>query len=204
MTADTDDAKRARAFELGALGTLLKPLAPLTLSSDIAALLESANNVIESTSGKRKVVIAFSAVEKHRLLKKEIVKRASSEKLIMLALGKGEDSCDEELRRLVSEEKLIYLQIQPSLVAKLPYLHDLSPVMSDLRGFLEGESGPFGLIFDDAHLVLHLEEGEAAIARAHALKEALTREYEDILFAFSRDGVRDPALLNKLAQVLVR
>ena len=125
-------------------------------------------------------------------------------KILLLSLTKGAEICDAQLDELISSNVLTYLQIQVSLVAKFPYLQDLSPVTSDLREFLDEESKHYTLIFDDAHLVIHTQDGEGAIARAHTLKEALLQEYQNVVFFFSRDNVHDVKLLNKLAHVLAK
>jgi hypothetical protein len=205
MTADREDAGRARAFELGAIGSLLKPFNVETLSTDIAALLETASKVMESPSRRRKVVIAFNGREKNRLMRKEIVSRTGAgAKIVLLSLSHGEELCDAELKELVASESLIYLQIRASLAAKLPFLQDLTPLLSDLKGFLSGEMKSYVFIFDDIHLLLHTERGEPAMALAHVLKEAFTRAADDLLFFFGQGNTRDLKSLSELAQVLVR
>jgi CheY-like chemotaxis protein len=203
MSGAIDQESRTRAIELGAIGYLQKPLDVKNLAKDLESLLRSLNVVLASTQKTRHFVIGFNATEKYRIMKQDIESSVNAGKAaVVLSLKTGSDFCDSTLNEMIQEGLLCYLQISPTLIAKFPFLQDLSPVIEDIRGFMLGNPGNMHLFFDDPHVVVNLQNPAGAIARLHSLRDALIPEFKEISLYASRDhALASNTILNEIGNL---
>ncbi len=202
MSAGTGDVNRTRAHELGAIGYVHKPINTETFSKDLRALFDLTNIVMESPSRGRRFVISFNQGAKYKLMRQYLLEHDATSKCLILSLREGSEVCNAAMEEMIARERLIFLQIAPSLVTKFPYLEDLSPVLKDLTEFLKGDSGQYTLFFDDPKLLLNPKDSKNAIARLHLLKEGLLKPFRQTTLFCSRE--RSPelrALINEMATV---
>ena len=208
MSSNVSEEIRERVYSLGAVGYLQKPLEVKTIGRDIQALFQGINSTRTSHSGKRAYTIAFNPSEKEHLLKEKlnsIFKSNPSEKVILLTLANGEEFTDPEMNRWLDSKRLIFLQVSPSLIAKFPYLQDLSPVLADIRGFMDDLPEVYTLVVDDFHLIVNVQDSKAAIGRLHLIKDEFSKLCKQMFFFSSRSNSdEEMVLLNEFADILCR
>ena len=189
MSGDEFQESRTRAEALGSIGFLQKPLSVVSLQNDLRLLKESMNISMTSRSQKNKFVIAFNPSEKYRLLQIEMQKAFSEkQKLIMISLVDGAHFCDGVFNEKIQSQELVYLRIVPSLIAKFPFMLDLSPIVADLKSLIDSNIKHYHLFFDDPHLILGYEEEKNIISRFHALKIEFMNNFEQISFFCNRES----------------
>jgi len=208
MSSDLTAETRDRVYGLGAVGYLQKPLEFKTIDRDVQALFRAINSIKVSVSGRRSYCIAFNPSEKKHLLKEKIttiLESNPSEKVILLTLDNGDDFNDPEMNKWINSKRLIFLQVAPALISKFPYLQDLSPVIADIRGFMDDLSDVYTLVVDDFHLIVNVQDPKQAIGRLHLIKEEFSKLCRQMFFFSSRSNQADEmVLLNEFADIICR
>lgn len=180
MSADADEVTRKRMFDLGVIGFVRKPIDPKGLSKDIQAMDEGMNSVAASVSGNRRFTIAFNSSEKQRYIRQRIheyLEKSLDITVVLMTLDQGDQfRSDSNLLAWMNQQRLILLQVNPSLIAQFPYIQDLSPILADLRGFIDDlPSDQLVLMFDEFHLFINVRDSKATVARIHQVREDFSK-----------------------------
>ncbi len=204
MSGDEQQESRDRAGALGSIGYLQKPLQIANLKSDLDALIDSLNINLVSPSAANHFTIAFNHNEKYRLLEKKIKQTISEgHAVLVLSLLEGTEFCGGHLLPQIESEQVIYLRIVPSLIAKLPFMMDLSPLISDIQSLIQSDLRKFPLFMDDPHLILGYEDSLNLTARIHALKKELIANFNTIsIFCCREQSQTLRELISTFARVM--
>lgn len=202
MSGDSDESSRNRAYDLGGVGYLTKPLSVKSLGKDVQTILGGLNLVMESPSKNRVFSIAFNGAEKLRLVREAVNRRLTAgRKVLLLSMEDGATFCGGGLREPVVEKRLVFLQVTTGLIAKFPYLQDLSPILTDIHAFLdsEGLAADYDLVFDDPSRLVDLRESKTATTRLRVLDEALASRFPRLEFHCAREASSEANALLKEA-----
>jgi DNA-binding response OmpR family regulator len=204
MSGDDGEVVRSRVFALGAAGFIGKPLAIAKVSKDLKSMLNALN--VEIDGKARKFTIAFNEAEKYRLMKEAVRNlRDQGTPVTVLSLLEGSHFCDSELNVAIESGEFVYLNIAPSLIAKFPFLNDLSPVVTDLKEFLPARNKPWAVILDDPFMMTGAHESRSALSRLQALKDALGSDFSFLsLFCARQSTPESAALMNEMAVLFCR
>ena len=205
VSGDVDQQSRDRAISLGATAYFQKPLNLATLVGDLNSSLQSMQAVLESATGQVRFTISPSHFEKQNALKSEIRNRiGGGERCLLLTLTNGAEFSDPFLESAMVHKELVYLQISPSTIAKIPFLQDFRPVIDDINGFLEYPSHDYVLFVDDPHVLMSADGSSASLTRVHLLRELFGEHFNATNFYASRGGMSSVQPLNELAALLTR
>ena len=205
MSGDIVQESRDRATHLGAIGYFQKPLNMRNLSSDIKHLMSSLNVVMESKLSALRFTLAFNQGEKFRLMRSDLSDRlVRGETCLLLSLLNGKDFVNDELKEYLGTQKLIYLQIIPSLIAKFPFMEDLSPITDELRNFSLCPLSELHLFFDDPSILLGSENPHTGLTRLYGLKDLFISAFKHSDFYVSLESAKSSRQLNELAELFCR
>lgn len=206
MSGATDQSSRDRAAELGAAGYFQKPLDVRRLGEDLKSLLSSMNSRLETPGRMLRFTLAFNHGEKYRILKEDLRAQLSQgAPCLVLSLMNGEDFAIDDLKEPLVRGEFVFLQVTPSLISKIPYLLDLSPITDDIQGFLPRDSHEYSLFIDDPQLLLGSDDPKAAFGRIHSLKELFSSRFKRASLYASREGAPETVQnLNEIAVIFCR
>ncbi|MDH5415441.1 MAG: response regulator [Flavobacteriaceae bacterium] len=205
LSGDDSSHSRERAKNLGATSFLKKPLDLKNLKDDVKSLISSIHISLISKNKRKRFDIAFNDNEKYRLIKESIFNGEQSEKILFLSWLEGDEffQSDSELETL-NTNHITYLKLKPTLITKFPYMQDLSPIINDIKSFLENKSNEYILVFDEPSLILNLYDPESALAKSYMLWQVLFHEFSKVYCFCGKTGdeQRD-ILLNQIARAFI-
>lgn len=203
MSESDSEEMRTRAESHGATGFIHKPFKSFSLSSDITTLIQSLNKTIFSRDEKRSFTITYNDSERTRLIRQLIDEELNSEDtLVVISLTQGKDFFDGEIPSYIQNEKLIFLEINPQLIIKFPFLMEVSSVTHDLMNFLPPSRGNYHLVFDEVRSILNLSDSERTLAKTYALSHALRAIFNRISFFTTQPTHNvNTLLLQKMARI---
>jgi CheY-like chemotaxis protein len=192
MSGDSSAESRLRASSLGASGFVSKPIDVPTIRMDLESLVQSLSQKSSSFDGKRTLHLHQNVQELRRAIGEEILSSIHSSPVLVLGHDRGaswvksmEQCLPEESARLLREalesERAMYLEILPSTLAKMPFLLDLSPWISDLQGFLRQSTTEYILMIEGPEKLLGSSDPStpllSQLTRVDLLKEGLGRHF---------------------------
>tara|TARA_Y100001936_G_C16024725_1_gene641754 strand:+ start:298 stop:1188 length:891 start_codon:yes stop_codon:yes gene_type:complete len=195
-SASTKQADRNRAEKLGAIGFLAKPYNLKSLNKDIRAILDNLNKVVKALTGNSLSMICFNEAEKRRLILEDIKSQAEGgETIVVLSWDKGEDFLDEKLIEFVKDNRIFYLEMGPSLITKLPYLEDVSPIFEDIENLSSGlDLSQANLILDDPQNLFGHDSRQRSLATTITLAKIIKATFRKSHVYMARSS--DPELKN--------
>lgn len=183
VSGKTDDGSRDRAYKAGASGFFQKPIKVNELSKDVAKLVESLNKNLISEDDRKKLFIGFNSTEVERQMKAEITSLLSQEKkVLVLSLKEGSRFFSHFSDSHLESQRLVFLQIKPNLMARLPYLEDLSIVWDELKELLPSRLSDYTLIFESPDLVIGNPSSERGSSTAMTFGASLGSTFDDIRY----------------------
>ncbi|WP_052590615.1 response regulator [Halobacteriovorax marinus] len=197
---------RIRIRELGAIGFIKKPVSIKTLASDIDQSLDSVTNIITSKKNNIEFIIGFNVQEKDKFILKKIQRIPEGETVVFLSWSKGEYfyESNESLKKYIDDERLIFLEIKPTLITKFPYLQDLTPLLEDVLSFLGEKSRETHLVFDEPSVLLNFQNTEKTTSQALKFAQSLISNFKKISYIDIRPKKEDEqSFLNKIGKILV-
>ena len=206
VSGKVDEESRNRAYRAGAAGFIGKPIDVKQISQDLTSLLESLNTEIKSDDSRRTVYIGRDTQSTSEQLRAELLARLElNQKSVIMSLSPGESFFQQFEKDHLRTGHLIYLEIKPSLIVRLPYLEDLSSVEADIKGFIPADSIPHELFFDGPEQILNIVDQEKSAAAIIALSESLIRIFGRVHY-FSRYGTDENhnRHINTMAKLLAR
>jgi two-component system chemotaxis response regulator CheY len=207
MSESNDLEIRGKLEQIGASGFFKKPLEYASLSKDIRGYLSALNSKTQSANLNRSFHITYNDKEKSSLIKEKILDvTTQGTSVIVLSWQKGEDFFGDEveLQKLLEENKVIFLEIQPSLIVKYPYLQDLSPLLSDILDFLENDPKNYHLIFDEPRNLINVYDKKSALSKSFILAKLLKQYFDQYSIFNTRPRNNDASVFQqKLAKVFV-
>lgn len=183
LSGKKDESSRDRAYKLGASGFIQKPVDVKRLSKDIEDLLESMNTEMSSSDGKRTVFVGYNNGEIYSKLKSDIEKiRKNKRSTLILSFAEGETFFshfnDEEAKG--SDANMVYLQIKPTFITRLPYLENLSSITAELKTLIEGQPEDYNLLFEGPESAFGDLQSEKSKASALLLGQALAQIFPKV------------------------
>lgn len=165
-SASSKQADRNRAEKLGAIGFLSKPYNLKSLNKDIKSIIDNLNKEVASPTGSNVATICFNEVEKRKIIASDLKKQLEDgSTVVFLSWEKGEDVIDEDLMKFIENNKLIFLEMGPSLITKLPYLEDVSPIFEDIESLApEVDLSQACLVMDDPQNLFGQDSRQRSIA----------------------------------------
>lgn len=203
MTEADNEEMRTRAESRGASGFLIKPFNVFSLNSDVTNLIQSLNKTILSSDGKRSFTITHNDSERSRLIYKLIGSELNSEDtLVVISLTPGKDFFGGEIPEFIKNNKVIFLEMNPQLIVKFPFLMEVSSVTHDLMDFLPPTNGNYHLIFDEVRSILNLNDSERTLAKTYSLSLAFRSIFNRIsIFSTQPSHNVNTLLLQKMARI---
>jgi CheY-like chemotaxis protein len=205
MSSDDSAETRVRIREAGACGFIRKPFHNESLVTDLEAIFESLNKVITSKDELRQSVIAHNEDEKYNLIH-ELIKDGADreEQMIFLSWQEGANFLTPLEQELVESEKLVFLEIKPSLIVKFPYIQEVSPVFDDIFQFISNSSGPKHLIFDELRNILNVYDQERALAKSYSMASFIRTAFRKTSIFNTRPSTHvNNLLLEKISKIFV-
>lgn len=207
VSGDKEESTRRRANELGATKYMPKPIDILQVSNDVKNLLNILNNRINSNDGKCQVFIGFNTSEKDMEIKREILdyyKKGENILILSLLDGKHFFKNIEIPMEVFAEGKIVFLQIKPSLISRLPYLEELSSVIFDMKRMLTFELNSYNLFFDDPDVLFSTTEGNQIYSSMFLIRNSFNTTFKNVFYytKTSKDN-KISATINTMAKILV-
>lgn len=207
VSGDKEEQTRRRANELGATKYMPKPIDILQVSNDVKNLLNILNNRISSEDAKFQVFIGFNSSEKDLEIKKEIMEHyQNGENILVLSLLDGKHFFKHMNipNEVFATGKIVYLQIKPSLMSRLPYLEELSSVIFDIKRMLSFEIGSYVLFFDDPDILFTSSEGNQVYSSMFLIRNSFNAIFKKTFYytKTSKDS-KISAVINTMAKILV-
>ncbi|WP_338634923.1 response regulator [Spirobacillus cienkowskii] len=205
VSGDKDEHTRRRANELGATKYMPKPIDITQVSTDVKNLLNILNTTLKSQNNKIKILIGFNTSEKDILIKKDILELFNNgENILILSIQEGKvffknfniSNDSFELGRI------IYLQIKASLIARLPYLEELSSVIFDLRRMLNFDIDSYHLIFDSPEVLFNIQEISQSNSSLILISNTLSQHFKTINY-YTKSNKKNIENINTMAKILV-
>lgn len=193
VSGKQDEASRTRCYGLGASGFISKPIDVDQISSDIKSLLKSMNIELISSDRRKEIFVGFnsnSMMSRLRLDLRTYLDRG--EKVVLLSLQEGSSFFENaNFEKELQDNSLLYLQIKPNLITRLPYLEDLSPLIDDINQFFESRGESIILFFERPEMVLEGCGQDRQIASTIMLSGSLNKNFQSVRY-YSVTAV-DPA-----------
>lgn len=206
VSGKKDELSRSRAYNLGAAGFMSKPIDVNQMSSDIKALVKSMNMEFSSSDGRKSIFRGFNTSSMMSRLKSDLkAKLESNLKVVVFSFQEGARFFDlSYLENAVQEESLFFLQIKPNLITRLPYLEDLSPIVSDIEQLLSVPSESTVLFFERPELLVEISAQERLVATTMLLGETLSKNFKAVhYYSVSSSDPSISASLNSMAKILI-
>ena len=181
LSASIDEQTRARCYQVGASGFVKKPINIKTLAHDIQKTLTNLSNVLVSDDGRSSVFVGLNDSELCKHYQSTIrSSQTVGKKIVTLSVRDGVFYADESIHKLVETNAVVYLQMKPSLMTRLPFIDDLSIVMSDLKKLLDSPTEDCTLIIDRPELVLLAPSNDNKTATILAFSEAMSKNFSEV------------------------
>lgn len=195
---------RKQAREMGASGFMTKPVNKGRLIADIALMIEASNTMIQSEDQKIHCFLGANNSEKDSAIKSKIRDwSGENQKLLIVSLTNGENFCSQKEYELIEKGQLFYFQIKGNIIAKLPFIEDLTPIIYDLEKLLGEPTKNFHLIFEDPDLILRGSE-QNTLGHVIMFSELLRKSFPKIGYYLKKPTSRQASdQVNQLANLLV-
>lgn len=196
---------REELQENGADGMITKPYDIKTLGKVFSGLLEGINKKVVSQNGRHTCSIAFNEREKRKLIRGHLLKNLEAKKdVVFLSWTQGQDLLTEQELPYLKSNQLIFLEFNPTIIIKFPYLHNLSPVFADIFEFLPKMPNEYHLIFDNPRHLYDIHRKENALAKTLSLAQMIHTSFasSDIFMIKSHDHKSNLFTMN-LAKIFV-
>lgn len=181
LSASTDEQTRARCYAVGASGFVKKPINIKTLASDVQKTLSNLSNTLTSDDKKSSVFVGQNDTELCKYFQSTVSSfHKLGKRIITLSVRDGVFYANESINKLVETHEVIYLQIKPSLMTRLPFIDDLSLVLSDLKKLLDSTTEDCILIVDRPELVLLSPSNDNKTATILAFSEAMSKNFSEV------------------------
>jgi CheY-like chemotaxis protein len=206
LSGHNDQESRERAYKLGASAFMVKPINVKTIASDLRALVSKMNSEVYSKDRLRRVFIGHNS----RAVEEEIKTRVTSElnsgaNVLMLSFLDAENFCKSIDPKLIEQDRFVFLQVKPSLVARLPYLQELSSIVEDIQSLVKRPYSEFTLFVDGIERLVNLRDLSQATGTAMTLSDTLGPKFAHIDYfctSIQQDEMSSRNL-NQTATVLV-
>ncbi len=207
VSGDKEEHTRRRANELGATKYMPKPIDILQISNDVKNLLNILNNRVASSDSKFQVFIGFNSHEKDLEIKKEILDNyKNGENILILSLLDGNHFFKNMniSNEIFAEGKIVYLQIKPSLISRLPYLEELSSVIFDIKRMLSFDINSYIVFFDDPDVLFSTTEGNQVYSSMFLIRNSFNSTFKKVFYytKTNKDN-KISAIINTMAKILV-
>ena len=202
LSGSTDETTRNRCYQSGAAGFFTKPIDVRSLSKDLEQTIKNLNDVIVSADKRNSVYLGLN--DQHLATRfQELVKRSA--KIISLSIKEGVYYNDSMVDQLVKNEDIIYLQIKPSLITRLPFMDDLEMVMNDLKKLLDTEATHSVVVIDRPELFLLTPGNENKTATILAFSDAMNRHFPEVHYLCKKPSTPfELPLMMEMSKLLVR
>jgi CheY-like chemotaxis protein len=202
LSGHNDDASRTRAYNLGASGFLGKPIDVKTIANDIEQLISRMNNEIVSPNGKGRGFIGRNSNAEQEKVHASLDRLMAQEKtVVMLSFLNPEHLFTESQNALLRSGKLHFLQVKPSLMARLPYLQELVSVVDDIKMLTRLNLNEATLLVDGLERLFDLSNRSQSLRVGLALGETLSRHFQAVEY-FSSYPRRDDQTIESLNEVV--
>lgn len=214
MSGDQGEAARRRSVELGAVGFIGKPLNVKTMNHDVHSVLAALNAHLVSSDLQRQFTVVFNETGKYQLIKNDIrslmnkVERRGNggggRKVLVFSWLEGSQFFGEEFSSELEQEQLVFLHLKPSFITRIPFLQDLSVMISDLVPFLKGATQEYVLFFDEPNLLFRGHTADVGFAKVFALSEILQKSFPESRFYSTRSRDHEmQKVIEQMAKVFV-
>lgn len=203
-TQEKDDRLRVRAQ--GAIGFIKKPVSLKTLSFDINQILDSVTNTISSKKNMIDFIVAYNLSAKDKRIHSIISNIPEGEKVILLSWTRGEYFYEEndDIRRSIDDESLVFLEFKPALITKFSYMQELIPLLDDLSGVSGQNFREAHLVFDEPRNLLNIHNKDKSISQAYKISQIFHNTFKKVTYISSRPKKEsDQLFLNKIGKILV-
>lgn len=181
LSATADEETRTRCYNNGSAGFFKKPVDIKTLSQDLIKTVKNLSNIIYSEDKNTSVLIGINEQEiRHRFHYIVAQENAKGKKVVTLSIREGVFFDNEQVTNLVNTNDLIFLQIKPSLITRLPFIDDLNIVMTDLKKLLDGPSIQYTLLIDRPEIMLLSPTNDNKTATILAFSEAMNKSFSSV------------------------
>jgi CheY-like chemotaxis protein len=183
LSGKQDEDSRTRAYKLGASGFILKPVDVKQLSNDIDKLIASMNSTVSSIDSRRTVFIGFNSNEIRVKMQNDIRNLSLLDKpTVVLSCASGNDffSSYADTEKPTELSKLIFMQIKPAFMTRLPYLENLNSITGELKSLLDMDPSNYTLLFNEPEVVLSSKDVENKSATALLLGQTLTQLFPKV------------------------
>jgi|GEM_PF-6793312 len=204
LSATTDEDSRSRSTRLGASSFISKPVQIKTLAQDIKNNLENLNSSLVSEDGKTAVFVGMNEDEMRKWFQQKLSATCGAgQKIITLSVREGAFFINEQLSALVIDEKVVFMQIKPSLLNRLPFLDDLAPVTDDLCELLDAPADSYVLIIERPELFLLSPAIDNKTAAILAFRDAFESKFFEVNYLCKKPGtVFELSGLNEMVKLL--
>ncbi|MBN8537791.1 MAG: response regulator [Deltaproteobacteria bacterium] len=204
LSSESSLDTREKIYSLGATGCLIKPIHGGQLVSDIELILKNANLKMESLDSRRTFFIAYNSHEKQKAIRNYVHKSLQeNKKTVFITLTSGENFCSSDEVNEIRNERLLYLQFKGNILAKLPFMDDLSPIIFDLESTIGESTKNWTLIMDDPEIILNIYDKSSTFSHVFMFTELLDRNFSEIAFFCKKPmGKESNERLNQLANML--
>ena len=207
VSGDKEEATRRRANELGASKYMPKPIDILQISNDVKNLLNTLNNRISSNDKRIQIFIGFNSVEKDLTLHKDIMEEYNkSGNILILSIQDGASFFKNLNIPNDSFElgRVVYLQIKPSLISRLPYLEELSSVIFDIKRMLSFELSSFTVFFDGPDVLFNMNDITQSTSMLILVANSFSAQFKNIYYyTKTNQNQKMSANINTMAKILI-
>ena len=207
LSGKQDETSRNRAYKLGASGFIQKPVDVKLLSSDIEGLLNSMNLQFSSKDGRKTIFVGFNEKEILSKIKNDIKDLMSKNKrVVILSFSEGSNFFSNFSAEEWDQNRndLIFLQIKPTFITRLPYLENLSSITGELKALIDSDPSNYVLLFDEPEAALRSSDSDTSKASALLLGQAMSQLFPKVFYYMKTStdqGVN--SRINELAKLLI-
>ncbi len=206
MSADSSEATRMRANQLGAIGFIKKPPVYQQLAGDIRSLIDSLNPIIRSVDHRRQFKIAFNENEKDFIIQTDLEKAFSeNKKVVLLTWQDGQEYLQHEsFMNKVRNNELIILKIKPTLITKFPFMQELGGLIQDIQKLVTVSTNEYILMIDEPNHLFIGTEINTSVAKVFTLNELFSKNFSETnLYSLKQWDLQKEAQMQVLARNFV-
>lgn len=207
VSGDREENTRRRANELGASKYMPKPIDILQISNDVKNLLITLNNRISSTDNHLQIFIGYNSSEKDLTLYKDIAEEyAKGGNILILSVLDGVSFFKSLNIPNDSFElgRIVYLQIKPSLISRLPYLEEFSSVIHDIKRMLHFDLASYTLFFDGPDVLFNLNDISQSNSTLILVCNSFATKFKNVFYyTKTNQNLKQSLNINTMAKILV-
>ena len=205
MSAHTDEATREHSTRLGASAFISKPITVKTLSHDIKQILSNLSVSLTSKDLRTSVYIGINENDMKNWFQGKVENIPMDKKILVLSVREGAFFQNETLESYLESGRMVYLQIKPSLMSRLPFLDNFSMVMTDLLDLLGEDPANYHVVMDRPELLLLSPSIENKTAVILGFGEMLRGAFSEVCYNCRRPGTMfEQTGINEMARLLAR